>query len=260
MSFREGVPFGPQTEGAKEALMEFDAKLTQEIEENGGLEGYMEKHPELAEAFTAEKPYLCCMDERTAKGTLHLGGSGILIEGADAQKAFQQRLKDAGVEGIYSHEGCGAVKLYAEQHQVDDLEEAAKLYAQGLADQLGIEYKGHLKTSGEHPGRAVYLDATGKLDSGSNVWQEKMPGGFTISRNLLTSEEARDAVVLAVKIALGVHGQGMKRFSEVDPLLLVAISEDAEASEALQAELADMIDEIVAELPDAKGKIRVDGF
>ena len=264
--FGEGVPFGPTTETAKEILREEDKRLLREIAKVGGMERYIQNHPEFnKDFFNKEKRCLCCMDERTAKGTLNLPGSGILIEGEKAQEAFRQRLQEAEIEGVYSHDGCGAAKLYAKEHGINDPNKAAVEYAQNLALKLGIEYKGHLKTSGDHPGRVVYYDTTGYLNRESPVWQEKMPTGFAISRHVLNEREGMDALLLAVKIAFSEHGEGFGRFTESDPLSLVYVLPDTQADQALtqqqlQQELERCYQKLVEELPQIKGKIRIEGF
>ncbi len=261
--FEAGVPFGPATERARDIVLEADRRIAEEIDKVGGMEAYAALHPELKDSFTNERPFLCCMDERTARGTIHVPGSGILLEGPQAQAEFVQRLKDAGVEGIYSHDKCGAAKAYADKHGIDDYDAAAIAYSKDLAMQLGVEYKGHLKTSGEHPGRVVYYDATGHVDTGSRLWQEKMPTGFTVSRNVLDRKEAREALVLAVKIAFGHHGYGPEFFSDKDPLQLIWIADPLASdvsSDDLRRELEKSYEEIFAAVPEAKGKIRIDGF
>lgn len=258
--FKAGVQFGPATEQAKKILMREDLKLFDEITEAGGWDEYIERHPELVECFSQEKPYLCCMDERTAKGSIHVPGSGILLEGEEAQAAFRQRLQAENCKGVYSHDSCGAVKLYAQQHQIKDYNQAAQIYARELARTLGVEYMGHLKTSGEHPGRAVYFDATGRLDTGSATWQEKMPTGFTVTRSALSPKEAMESVILGVKIAFSEHGYGPNMFSEKDPMTLVVIGRDAKETMRLELELQGELAQIIAAVPAAEGKIRVDGF
>lgn len=258
--FRSGVPFGPATERAKKILLREDLKILDKITAAGGLEEYVQAHPELGDCFTNEKPYVCCMDERTAKGSIHIPGSGILIEQKSAQADFLLRLKAEGCRGVYSHDNCGAVKLYATQHGLTDYNSAAKEYAKQLSQQLGVEYLGHLKTSGEHPGRAVYIDATGRLDTGSPVWQETMPTGFAVTRGALSATQALESVMLGIKIAFGEHGYGPNMFSDKDPMTLVVIGQDAKETQALQTELLNELPQIIAAIPAAAGKIKVAGF
>lgn len=258
--FRSGVQFGPATERAKKILMQEDLRVFDEITEAGGLEEYVNDHQELTDCFHQEKPFLCCMDERTAKGSIHVPGSGILLEGEEAQAEFRKRLQAEGCKGVFSHDNCGAVKLYAQKHGIQDYNQAAQIYARELARSLDVEYLGHLKTSGEHPGRAVYFDATGRLDTGSAVWQEKMPTGFTVTRGALSPKEAMESVILGVKIAFSEHGYGPNMFSEKDPMTLVVIGRDAQETLQLQLELQGELAQIIAAVPAAEGKIRVDGF
>lgn len=229
----------------------------------GGMEQYVESQPELAEAFKEQGRDLCCMDERTAKGMLNVPGSGILLEGDDAQTEYRKRLHDAGVEGVYSHDGCGAAKQYAKEHGIEDYNAAAIAYAQDLAAKLGVAYRGHLKTSGDHPGRVVYYDTTGRVNRGSRIWQEKMPTGFGISRNVLSAQEAMDALVLAVKISFGEHGYRPKSFTEEDPLSLIFVADPADERTTggeLERELEACYQAILKEVPEAEGKIRIEGF
>ena len=102
------------------------------------------------------------------------------------------------------------------------------------------------------------------MNRNTQVWQEKMPTGFAVSRNVLSHEEAIDALVLAVKIAFGEHGYGPEYFSEIDPLSLVYVmreSQDfAQSEEMLRKELEDCYEKIVEEIPEARGKIYIEGF
>lgn len=262
--FGAAAPFGPATERSRDILNELDRTLLKKIKEMGGLENYVQSVPELKDAFNTKNHDLCCMDERTAKGALSTPGSGILIEGDQAQQAYIDRLKKAGVEGVYSHNECGAAKIYAKEHGIEDDNAAAIAYSKDLAEKLGVAYKGHLKSSGIHPGRAVYYDTTGQIDRGSNVWQEKMPTGFSVSRNILNEQEAEDALVLAVKLAFGSHGHGANAFSEQDPLSVIYISKSSENTfehEAkLKQELAKAYQRIEREIPEAKGRIHIEGI
>jgi hypothetical protein len=185
----------------------------------------------------------------------------MLIEGDTGQEEFGHRLKAAGVDGVYSHDECGAAKAYAKEHGIKDHNQAAIEYAKQLAEKLGVEYKGHLKTSGEHPGRVVYYDATNRLDTSLQVWQEKMPTGFTVTRGVLDQKMAREALVLGAKIAFSEHGYGPKFFSKEDPLTLIYVTDsEALSSEELQVELEKCYEEIVATIPEAKDKISIDGM
>ncbi len=262
--FGAAAPFGPATERSRDILNELDRTLLKKIKEMGGLETYVQSVPELKDAFNNKNHDLCCMDERTAKGALSTPGSGILIEGDQAQQAYIERLKEAGVDGVYSHNECGAAKIYAKEHGIEDDNAAAVAYSKDLAEKLGVAYKGHIKSSGIHPGRAVYYDTTGQIDRGSNAWQEKMPTGFSVSRNILNEQEAEDALVLAVKIAFGSHGYGSNAFSEQDPLSVIYISKPSENTfehEAkLKQELAKAYERIEREIPEAKGRIHIEGI
>lgn len=125
--FSAGIPFGPATERAREILLEKDRQLLREIHAQGGMEKYVESHPDLKDAFTDEKRDLCCMDERTAKGTLNVPGSGILLEGEEQKRAYLERLHEAGVQGVYSHDGCGAAKLFAKKQGIVDYIEGFRI-------------------------------------------------------------------------------------------------------------------------------------
>ena len=262
--FGIAAPFGPETERAKEILNELDRNLLRTIREQGGMDAYLTSHPELHDSFNSQNHDLCCMDERTASGSLSTPGSGILIEGEEAQNAYAERLKAAGIEGVYSHNECGAAILYAKEHGIEDANQAAVAYAQDLAQRLGVAYKGHLKASGVHPGRVVYYDTTGSINRGSPVWQEKMPTGYAISRNVLSEQEAQDALILAVKIAFGDAGYGPTAFTQSDPLSLIYVARPSEtvpdSKTSLEQELLKAYERIEREIPEAKGKIDLQGF
>ncbi|MBI4599251.1 hypothetical protein HY734_03600 [Candidatus Uhrbacteria bacterium] len=280
--FEAAVPFGPKTERAKDLIHAYDARILEEMESVGGVASYVERYPELEDAFTDEKPCLCCMDERRAAGTFRVPGSGILLK--DEEKAaFRAELKAVGIKQVYTHTGCGAVQAFAAAHpelstgKTDD--EIARAYGTTLAAELGIEYGGHAKISGDHPGRAAYYDATGRLDTGNAAWQEWMPAGFSITRRILTAEQAMDALVLAVKIAFSeqyeaegalsddqVKKSGLA-FTKENPFALIYVAKPGESgvdstfsADVLRAELERCRAAIEAAVPESAGKIRIDGF
>ncbi len=264
--YEAGAAFGPVSKEARQIILEKDQRLVNEIKKSGGFDTYVDRNPEVLDAFTDKKPFLCCMDERTGEGTIRIPGSGIGIEDPKDRELFKARLTAAGVEGVYSHDQCGAVNIYAKKNRIDDPRQAAIEFSQNLAAELGVKYLGHLKNSGGHPGGTVYYDTTGRLDTGSAIWQQKMPTGFSVSRNFLNSDEAKDALILAVKIAFGAKGHGAESFTTEHPLTLVGISDEFRESEenftsdSLRRELEDCYEDIIAAVPEAEGKIAIDGI
>ena len=172
-------------------------------------------------ALELSDTYLRCIDEGTPGG-MHLAGSGVLYD--NAAKDLKGK-----ISGVYSHEGCGAVKLYAEQQNITnkDIETLAQDRARQIANKVGVPYLGHI-SFGEmrrpaqlHTARVIYYDGTGKLDP---THIAALPLGFVISRALISDLlYAKTELEVAVSIATGEHGFG-RLFAKESPLYIVVVS------------------------------------
>ncbi|NQV89949.1 hypothetical protein HQ487_00905 [Candidatus Uhrbacteria bacterium] len=210
-----------------------------------GIEAYTASLEGLSKAFETEDHTLCCIDEGAPFGDMRSAGSGILLEGEE-RTVFIQKLKDAGVKEVTSHEACGAAGLYREQKGITDksVKEVAVEGAQRMAQDLGVPYKGHIEKLTRpmdfHNARVIYIDGTGSFNPSA---LEGLPQGFVISRRFMTPTQASAEAGIAMSIALGDHGFG-KKFTHKEPLLIVVIGESngGECSvEKIQSEMEQLL-------------------
>jgi len=215
-----------------------------------GTEKYAQSIANLKDAFTLNDKSMRCIDEGTPGG-LHCAGSGILLGEATVLDEF----KKAEVDGIYSHEECGAAGLYAKANNLDPskADEYGIEFAKYIAEKLGVPYKGHItidkmaRPSGLHTARVAYYDGTGRFDP-SKV--PALPKGFVIDRKHHSKEYALKEVGVSISIALGSHGFGEK-FTQAEPFALIAVGN--ENLEELKKELEG--------LDTANGgRVKIDGF
>jgi hypothetical protein len=210
-----------------------------------GLEQFVAGMPEdrLDALFGATKEdsraLVACVDEGIAfgsdqRGALRIAGSGILL---DKDRAIE-RWKAAGVTVVTAHEGCGAAKLYCDEHGIDT--ENPSRYVAALLEQWAAEaelefaYLDTLQRPDYHDARAVSIIATDDFEP-NNV--PDYPKSFVVSADGSVDEIVSDAI-LSAKIALGDHGFG-SRFSSDNPLLigLIAVGLDQEKRDAITAAL-----------------------
>ncbi len=198
------------------------------IKEDGGFQNAITHEPA---AFPEKVTCVCCMDERVVNeksDAVYSAGSGILIKDDPKKwKAFVKELKAAGVTNACTHEGCGAVGLYAKQKNIS-LEQAieeSRESAKKLAAELGGEYEGELTVSPEdyHVAQTAYYDLTGRFNPGMAV---AFPPGFVISRKYMPAEDALAQTKVGVGIAQGEHGYG-KRFDKKNPFVIVVVADTA---------------------------------
>lgn len=226
-----------------------------------GVKNYIKKIEGLDEAFGSNDRCVRCIDERTPGG-YHAAGSGILLS-EEKKREFIEKVKSSGVQGVYSHKGCGAAKIYAELNglDTDHSDEYGKKWAEKISKEMNVPYKGHIGGEGKdalfgpddfHIARAIYYDGTGLFDY-SKV--KELPPGFTISRKYLDAENAKKEVGVAVSIALGGHGFG-KRITKESPLVIIVIGDSADSEftrNKLQAEISSVADK-------NDGRVIVGGF
>ncbi|MBI3632615.1 MAG: hypothetical protein HY225_04155 [Candidatus Vogelbacteria bacterium] len=192
-----------------------------------GVKKYLEGLPSLTSAFHKSDLGVRCIDEGTPSG-IHMAGSGIILSTAekiDELRRVEEELKRAGVDGVYSHEGCGAAALYAETvaHDPNNAHKYAVEWAQKLAKELGVDYKGHIdklaRPKDFHNARIAYYDATGEFDP---FKIKEIPDGFIISRHFLDPMYSKEELGIALSIAMGHHGFGDK-FSKDKPFIIAPI-------------------------------------
>ena len=197
------------------------------IKDGGGFQSGMshDKH-----AFPEKVHSLCCMDERVVSernDSVYSAGSGILIKDNPKKRAaFVGELKKAGVKNVTTHEGCGAVSLYAKQKNisVEEAQVEARQWAKDLSKELGGAYEGELTVSPQdyHVAQVAYYDFTGRFNPSMTG---DYPAGFVISRKYMPAEDATAQTSVGVGIAKGDHGYG-KRFDKKTPFTIVIVAEN----------------------------------
>ena len=212
---------------------------------------YIEVLQNLASAFKLDDRHLRCMDEGTPGG-IHAAGPLILKDVEEAVEILRGK-----VDGVTSHEECGACTLYATQNNLDKQEsdEYGKIRAKELAEKLSVPYS-HIKLenmarpSGLHIARCTYYDTTLSFDP-SKV--EKLPLGFVISRGLYSDKKyPQTELEVSIKIALGEHGFGEK-FTADSPFYVVCVASDESELEKLQEEAREVGERF-------SGRVKVDGI
>ena len=202
-----------------------------------GVQSYFENLPQIEQAFQLRDRGLRCIDERTPGG-LHMAGSGIL----DQERAVKL-VPEAQIDGIYSHEGCGAAAFFAKQAGLDVLQadNYGIEWAKKLAAETGVPYVDHRKVDKPfHYARVAYYDGTGRFNTDS---VEGLPPGFVISRRFLDAQSALNELGIVRSIALGDHGFGLK-FTPESPLLVVAVGDknpSGNTSEKLLVEISELL-------------------
>lgn len=215
-----------------------------------GTESYIKTIPDLKKAFILKDRDLRCIDERTPGG-LHLAGSGILMNGAELEKT----LHDANIQSVWTHEECGAAKLYAGKNGLNTTraDQYAQEWGKALENRFGIKYRGHLpvEPSGGHIARVAYYDGTGTFDF-QNV--RGLPPGFVISRKYLTPDYAAAEIKVAIQIATGSHGFN-SLITPQTPFILIAIGDSQNQSLTL-----DVLTKELLAIKANNSMIKVDGF
>src|SRR3989344_4989637 len=86
-----------------------DIIFFKKIMQLGGIVNYVRTIENLGGVFTPKNINLCCIDERMMKeGTVHYAGCGILDQENALSEKMIEKLKKAGVKGVWSHKECGA--------------------------------------------------------------------------------------------------------------------------------------------------------
>jgi hypothetical protein len=232
-------------------FFEQQQSILQKIQDQG-FSSYVESISNLGDAFKENKRSVCCMDEGTPGGCFHTAGSGILRNRDEVLKYY----REAGVEEITSHDGCGAAGLYAKAHGLDSTkaDEYGKEWSKGIAQELGIAYR-HINSKemsrpeGQHIARVAYYDTTGRFDYSKS---KELPIGFTISRGIQSVKDAIDDALIAFTIGTGGHGFD-KLITEKDPFIVSVIANDEDELKQLKSELSGFEQSLGK-------KIKIDGF
>jgi hypothetical protein len=266
------------------SFWEQQARALEEIKQAGGFAPYAETMPNLDEAFQSDDK-LRCIDEGTPDG-FRAAGSGIAyvitagldkgLKGYDAINtgldAAAEAFRDADLDGVFSHEECGAAKLVygafsdefksqlKKDHGITSSDEFGDYFAKELAKKMGKEYKGRIgigemtRPSGAHVTRVTYIDGTGRFNPDAI---EGLPQGFVVSRKYLGAEQTAVEASVSVGISTGNHGFG-KRIDSDHPHVLVAVGSPNDpklSTESLMKELQPLLSD-----PKYKNKLIVDGF
>ncbi len=246
-----------KSEGDKNTYWEKSQELMNKVKEAGGMESYLDNIPNLFEAFILKDKCVRCIDEGTPGG-FHFAGSGILLSTEDKKAELQkimEKMKEAGVDGVYSHEGCGAAKLFADtiKNDPDNYKNYAIEWAEKLASELGVPYKGHITELARpmemHNARVVYYDGSGNFDP---TKVSEIPNGFVISRQYLDSANAKNELAIALSIAMGHHGFG-DLFTDENPLIIAPIEGRGISAEELNKEVEETISQY-------GGRVVIQGF
>lgn len=217
----------------KSKIFEGQEAIISQILKKGFSEYVREE--DVSKAFYLIDRNVRCIDEGTPGG-LHSAGSGILLTKEQALLYF----RTAHVDGVTSHDGCGAAKIFAKREGLDETksDEFAKDWAKEIAEELGVPYS-HIsfdemiRPKDFHISRLAYYDGTGKFNFGAS---RALPPGFIISRSV----QGRDVSLAEAKVSLDI-AFGSSAFggllSEDKPFILVAIGASNEETETLKEEL-----------------------
>jgi hypothetical protein len=261
---------------------EEQSRVFEQFKQSGGFSSYVSTLPKLSEAFNVDR-FLRCIDEGTENG-IHAAGSGIAYvitdglnksftgyEAIDAGvNAAEEAFKDASLEGIYSHEECGAAKLVynalSEEFRSqlkNDLsmsspDEFGDYFSKKLAERLGKDYKGRIeidvmtRPSGLHVTRFTYVDGTGNFNP---AVAEGLPQGFVISRKYLGADQTGVEASVSIDISTGDHGFG-SRITPEQPYVLVAVGNPNDPKLSVES----LMKELQPIAAKYGGKVIVDGF
>ncbi len=225
-----------------------------------GAEEYFRSLKNIHRAFVPLEPISVCMDERIQRRAWRMGGSGILMP----KEKLIARLHRANIQGLTTHEGCGAANLAAKlagsSLSADDY---AKNWAMEISQASGIPYVAHI-TMEEMRGPKEFHNATVAYYSGSNSFSaagiSELPAGFHINRKM--ADSLTHDLELALMIAFGDHGFGAEKFRE-QKFRVIALGNPNDLSrnaEALEREARAVIDRMAAQKLIDPELVDVDAF
>jgi hypothetical protein len=219
-------------EAEKDARFARDRALIRRIRKAGGYQKWVARSEGTRSAAFPEKvSSLFCMDDRvveTGTNGVYSAGSGILIkDNGKKREAFIAEMRNAGVTEITTHEGCGAVALYAKREgkTPEEAQEDARAWAKELAAELHGGYRGELPVSPEfHIAQVLYYDMTGRFNPGNAP--TLFPPGFVVSRKYMPAYDAKAQTEVGIAIAKGDHGYGNRFGLFKDRFAIVVVAEN----------------------------------
>jgi len=241
----------------KQKSFELQQPLMEQIYKDG-FAGYVETLPNLPEAFDLAKHRLdnhsaciCCMDEGTPWG-VHAAGSGLLLSAEE----FEDYTHMAKPDAISSHAGCGAGKIYCQQHGLPEgnSDQIARQWAEATAKKYGLPHV-HIpmeemqRPPDFHVARVCYYDGTGRLNNDPAVG---LPSGFVVSRSHLGEARGLEEVKVAAEIIFGQHGFG-ELLTKDQPFVVAAVASD-------NFQLQQMIEELAGLEHPYVDRLKIDGF
>lgn len=226
---------------------------TQLLRELGAEGLFRSKLDTIRQAFEPIEKVLACIDEGVEKRVYRVAGSGILMPDEDIVNYIQTN----GIEGLYTHAGCGAAGLAAKQSGwTGNVDEFAKEWATRVARKAGIEYLGHIEMTDLNRPHEFH-DATCAYYIGGDRFSaagiKELPRGFHAHRKL--GKEVLSSLELAVDIAMGDHGFGSSRFFET-PFRIIIIGNPNDEHRNFAA----LLKELTPILQKYPGRILPDGF
>jgi len=187
---------------------------------------YVSKIPDFILAFGEGEKCLCCMDEGTPWG--RHGAGGFLLLPEEQLKSFFEKLHEAGITELTSHDGCGAAGLkYSGLSQIEADAMAAD-YIKKIAKENNFKYR-HISAEemkrppNGHIARVAYFDCSGKFRNPMAV--NGLPRGFIIGEELEGQEAADNDIAIALKIAFGPHSLVKSKLTKDEPFIIVIMAE-----------------------------------
>lgn len=212
-----------------------------------------------------------CIDERCGHRSegynIGIGGSGILVS-PEKKAAYVKYIVDTAIAKrvkkivIDAHEGCGAAKLSLGQgtHSDEKVNDTAKVFSNGLADEVRAELKARSREdvvvemsfrsfeemhapASFHNAVGIMVDTTGQFDPTRRKDKvgSDLPPVFNVN-GIYDYDHAMANVGVALSIAFGGHGFGPDRFSSERPFVITLVHDGGVDS----ADLSEKIDQTVA--------------
>lgn len=227
----------------KQEQWENQSLAMNQIYQNGIGSLFAKSSPEvLAKMFAGKKPMVCCMDEGEAEaGDVRSAGPMCLLDEGEAEK----NIKEHGLTGLYSHDGCGAAGLYAKNNSLpaDQADEIVREKTEKLAQRLGLEHRHIAKTEMKRPvdfhnARMIYVDGTGKFQFTES---KDLPRSFVVSPAYFPMPTAMNDLAIALSIAFGSHGLGDK-FTAAEPLVITVIGHPKKQALSIESLVAQVFE------------------
>ncbi|HWY79230.1 MAG TPA: hypothetical protein VNW29_02640 [Candidatus Sulfotelmatobacter sp.] len=188
-------------------------------------QAFFEMSPETSRAYN--EPYqplvVVCIDEGMPRGTngAFIAGSGILEK---------QDIDFSRIEGLTSHEDCGAARLAAANAKYrGGSDKFGQLYVREIASRLDKQYEGVITSDDMTRPREFHIADTFYLDGTAQGFNANLvpsaPIGFVHSRGIFGDPGVgKRQLALGISIAMEVHTFG-QRFSSAHPFNVVVITD-----------------------------------